>query len=154
MARFPQADWKMPDRLKLIAMDGEDLAIVSAHCQDAALKAGEITYLPKEKRFLVAMNRFAWEKVVKGDRSFERRKSVLHFERVNKVQAQGLDRRSRDKVFSLLAVTFAVRESPAGTIELTFAGGSTIRLDVECVEAQLTDMDAAWGTGNLPEHDA
>jgi hypothetical protein len=147
-------DDRMPERLKLIAMDGEDLAIISAHCQDSVLKAVDITYLPREKRFLVAMNRFVWEKVGKDATSFERRKAVLHFERVNKVLAQGIDRRNRDKVLSLLAVTFAEKESPEGMIELSFAGGPTIRLEVECVEAQLADMDAAWGTSNLPGHDA
>jgi hypothetical protein len=34
--------------LKLIALDTEDLGIVSSHLQDAILRVGEMTYLPKE----------------------------------------------------------------------------------------------------------
>ena len=49
-------------RMKLVALDGEDLRIVSAHCQDAVLKANVLNYLPAERRFFVEMNRFIWEK--------------------------------------------------------------------------------------------
>jgi hypothetical protein len=37
----------MPD-LKLIALDAEDLSVISAHLQDAVLKVGDIAYLPSE----------------------------------------------------------------------------------------------------------
>ena len=55
-----------PDRIRLIALDEEDLAVLSAHVQDAVLKVGDIVYLPKERRFAVAMNRFIWEKADDG----------------------------------------------------------------------------------------
>ena len=50
------------ERLKLLALDEEDLAVLSAYVQDAVLKVGDLIYLPKEQRFAVAMNRFIWEK--------------------------------------------------------------------------------------------
>ena len=37
--------------LKLVAMESEDLAIISAHLQDAVARVGEMAYLPAEKRF-------------------------------------------------------------------------------------------------------
>ena len=40
-----------PDRLKLLALDDEDLAVISACVQDAVLKVGDLSYLPKERRF-------------------------------------------------------------------------------------------------------
>jgi hypothetical protein len=140
------------ERLKLIAMDSDDLAVISAHCQDAVMKAGDLQFLPAEKRFLLAMNRFAWEKAVTIQDSFERRKAMLHFERVENVKHQGFDLKNREMVLSLLAITFSPGSSPAGTIELAFAGGATVRLGVECIEAKLSDMAAAWQAGSMPDH--
>ena len=139
------------NRLKLIALDEEDLAVISAYIQDAVLKAGDIGYYPAEKRFVVAMNRFVWEAADKS-RQFERRRSVLHFERVLKVSSTGFDFRRKDQVLSLLAAVFKPGERPAGTLELVFSGSAAIRLEVECVEAQLSDMAAAWETGSKPGH--
>lgn len=135
--------------LKLMALDAEDLQVISSCCQDAVLKIGEMNYLAGEKRFVLTINRFAWEK----DNSKERRRSVLHFERVNGVKVQGLDRNEPEVVTSLLAVLFEEGETPGGTIELVFAGDGAIRLDVECVETQLVDMPAAWEAQSVPKHD-
>ena len=51
----------MPD-LKLIALDAEDLRVISAHLQDAVLRVGDMVYLPNEKRFVALANRFDWAK--------------------------------------------------------------------------------------------
>ena len=51
----------MPD-LKLIALDAEDLGVISAHLQDAVLRVGDMVYLPNEKRFVALANRFDWAK--------------------------------------------------------------------------------------------
>lgn len=140
--------------LKLLALDEEDLRVVSAHLQDAVLKVGDIAYRPVEKRFVVTMNRFVWEKAGGGlrRRAFERRRSVLHFDRVLGVKAGGLDQRKKGEVLELLAIRFAPAREPTGTIELVFAGGAAIRLEVECIEAQLTDLGAAWETRAKPAH--
>jgi len=92
----------MPDnRRKLIALDREDLQVISAHCQDAVMKVGDLAYFPAEKRFAVTMNRYIWEK---GERTKERRRSVLHFERIEKVAMKGINLKSKDEVLNLLAV--------------------------------------------------
>ena len=135
--------------LKLMALDAEDLQVVSSCCQDAVLKIGEMNYLAGEKRFVLTINRFVWEK----NKEKERRRSVLHFERVNGVKVQGLNRNEPEMVTSLLAVLFEAGEAPGGEIELVFAGDGAIRLDVECIEAQLADMPAAWEAQSVPKHD-
>lgn len=141
------------DRLKLIALDAEDLEIISAHVQDAVVKSGELDYRAHEKRFVMAMNRFAWE-IPAGffRRRNERRRSVLHFDRVLAAQSTGFSRDEPEEVLSLLAIRFAEGEAPAGAIELTFAGGAAIRLEVECIEALLADLGAAWETPSRPAH--
>lgn len=143
------------EQLKLAALDADDLEIVSAHVQDAVLRVGAIDWRPKEKRLLIEMNRFVWEKA--GGllrRHNERRRSVLHFDRVLAVRSVGIDRTKAQDVLSLLTIGFAEDAAPAGTIELLFAGGSSLALDVECVEARLTDLGAAWAASSRPAHGA
>lgn len=141
--------------LKLAALDEEDLAVLSAHLQDAVLLTGDLLWTPATHRFTIAMNRFAWEAAPEGRRAraFQRRRSVLHFDRVLQAQAQNIRRDVPDAVLELLAVTFEPGDAPAGHILLTFAGGGTMRLAVECIEAQLADLGAAWQTKALPAHD-
>lgn len=140
--------------LKLVALDEEDLAILSAHSQDAVLKVEDLVYRPQERRFAVAMNRFAWEKADgKRRRSFERRRTVVHFDRVLSVKFARLKRDVPDAVLNLLAIRFEAVDPPAGHITLTFAGGGAVRLGVECIEAYLTDLGAAWAARAMPAHD-
>ena len=47
--------------LKLIALDEEDLAIVSSHLPDAVVRVGDMVYQPSKKRFAAVLNRFDWE---------------------------------------------------------------------------------------------
>ncbi len=147
------------DRLKLIAFDDQDLGIIAAHIQDAVLKVGDLHFDPKGKKFVIELNRFVWEKATRNstDKTYERRKTILHFERVNKVQSQGLNQKQPEAVLSLLTVKYNNENSdetdPEGVIEVVFAGGATIHLYVECIEAQLTDMAASWETTSLPNHE-
>jgi len=140
--------------LKLIALDTEDLDVLSAHVQDAVLKTGDMKWLPPERRFVLAMNRFAWETTPgNGKGKFERRRAALHFDRVLRARASKIDQDNADAVLELLAIRFDETDAPAGVVELQFAGGATIRLEVECIEAQLSDLGAAWQTASLPSHD-
>jgi hypothetical protein len=143
-----------PDRLKLLAMDDEDLAVISAHVQDAVLKVADLVNLPKERRFALGMNRFTWERADGERKSFERRRAALTFDRVLSVQTSRIDRNRADAVLELLAVGFEPGdEAPAGHVILYFAGGGAIRLAVECVEARLADLGTAWATSSMPRHD-
>ena len=141
------------DRLRLIALDADDLAVVSAHVQDAVLKVQDIVWFPKERRLILAMNRFAWEELLSGERrEHQRRRTALYFARVENVKSIGVDRSVPGAVLNLLAVRFEPSNEPSGEIVLEFAGGAAIRLEVECVEAQLTDLGPAWSTPRAPRH--
>jgi hypothetical protein len=141
------------DLLKLLALDAEDLGIVSAHVQDAVLKVGQLDFNPASNQFVVPMYRFAWEKEASIARPQpERRNGVLHFDRVLSAQLSGIARDKPDDVLSLLAVTYTPTDPPAGRIELVFAGGAAIRLGVECIEARLVDLGGAWGASSRPAH--
>lgn len=149
----------MPE-LKLIALDAEDLSVISAHLQDAVLRVGEMTYLPAERRFVAIANRFDWSKAVtaKGNTSteqFERRRAGIRFERVLSAKLQGIDLKDKRAALALLAITFEPTggpDAPEGDVTLTFSGGAAIRLKVECVEIELKDLGAAWATSHSPKH--
>ncbi|MEO0637861.1 MAG: DUF2948 family protein [Pseudomonadota bacterium] len=145
---------------RLMALDGDDLTVISAHVQDAVTQAARFEYDAKSKSFAFDMNRFVWEQAApktwwpfgsQGSEAGERRNAVLHFARVEGVETQGLTLGSTDTL-SLLSVGFMPGEDPSGTIELTFAGEAAVRLRVECVEAMLTDMGGAWAAVARPSH--
>jgi hypothetical protein len=141
--------------LKLIALDAEDLAIIAAHLQDAVLRIEDMAYLKAQRRFAIVVNRFDWSHAVKATDTagrFVRKRSGVRLEHVTAAQVQGIDLARKDQVLSLLTLTFAPREEPAGTVTLTFAGGGAVRLEVECIEAALSDLGAAWATSRKPEH--
>ncbi len=145
--------------LALQANDEEDLAVISAHLQDAVGVVGDMAYLPAKRRFAMMANRFVWERAAKPglfQRTIPQRiRSGLHFEGVEKVQVQNLPQQDKDAAFALLAIRFegaGAEEDPSGTIELDFAGGGTLRLKVECIEAYLTDMGEPWPVRSRPRH--
>lgn len=143
------------DRLRLMALDADDLAVISAQVQDAVTKTEAIDYAPRGHRFTLVINRFAWDAESRASRSataHERRQAALSFARVLKVRTAGIRRDDAEQVLSLLAVRFIEKDAPAGTVELVFADGPLIHLDVECVEAQLEDLGAAWETRFKPRH--
>ncbi|GMB82804.1 DUF2948 family protein [Shinella zoogloeoides] len=143
------------DSLKLLALDTEDLSVVSAHLQDAVFKIDGLAYDARHQVFSVAVNRFVWEKAGGRGKSFERRRAVVAFKRVEAVRSLGIDRKDRESVFSLLAVNFTPKsEGPEGTVELVLSGKASIALDVECVEVQLADTGGAWETSLKPRHPA
>ena len=142
------------DQLKLAALDQEDLEVLSAHLQDAVMTVADIRYLPKEKKAVFVMNRFVWDKEAdKRSKEHERRRAALSFARVTSMKVQNIQQEARGAVLELLAVTFEPGEDPSGRIQLAFAGGASLMLEVECIEAQLADLGAAWSTPNLPQHD-
>ena len=136
-------------QLKLMALDKDDLEVISSCCQDAVLSIGEMQYFPREKRFLLAINRYAWEQ--EGEP--ERHKAILQFSRVNSARVHGIDPREKSIILSLLAILFDPVDEPGGVLELILSGDGAIRLDVECVEVQLSDLDAAWATKSRPSHE-
>lgn len=143
-------------QLKLVALDEQDLQIVSAHVQDAVMKVSDLSFHAGEKRFVAALNRFVWEnRQGLFRKNNERRRSALHFEAVRGVSSTGIMRDRPDDVLSLLALRFEPgAQAPAGTLELIFSGGAAIRLEVDYVEARLADLGAAWQAASRPAHNS
>lgn len=145
----------MPDLLRLIAFDSEDLAVISANLQDALVRVGDMAYLPRTKQFALVAARFDWlaaSACRNGARHWERCRAGLHFERVFKVSSAGFGPKDTDTFLNLLAIEFRETAPPAGEVRLIFSGGRALRLDVECLEAELCDLGLRWKARAVPGH--
>jgi len=136
--------------LKLVALDREGLGVISAHAQDSCLRRCDMKWLPKQHRFLLSAMRFDWAGAEEG--RAERIGSVLRFDRVLKVSHIGLDEHDEGDVYNLLAVTFEKTDPPSGMVLLAFADGAIVRLEVECLEAELRDIGPRSPAGECPGH--
>ncbi len=150
--------------LKLQALDSDDLNVLSAHCQDAVVRIDDMIYQADAKRFALVCNRFDWvnaaRKPVWGQqKTFDRHRAGLRFERVLGVKVAGFDPKASVtgsiSVLTLLAVRYEAlaADGPAGSITLLFGGGAAVRLNVEAIEAELRDLGGMWSTEKKPDHD-
>ncbi|WP_171130677.1 MULTISPECIES: DUF2948 family protein [unclassified Ruegeria] len=143
--------------LNLGAQDSDDLQVISTLVQDAVFPVTEMTWRPSERRFALLLNRFRWEDkdaAAQRNRPFERVQSVLVFDDVLSVSSQGIDRRDKDMILSLLSVDFEAGEDGAGHIMLTLAGDGAIRLRAEALDATLKDVTRPYRapSGHAPHH--
>lgn len=143
--------------LNLGALDAEDIPVISALLQDAVFPATEMLWEPRRRRFSLLLNRFRWEDRAAAEargRPYERARSVLVVENVLKVASQGIDRRDRETVLSLLALEFEAGQEGAGALTLVLAGDGAIRLEVEALELRLRDVTRPYRapSGKAPEH--
>ncbi len=141
--------------LKLFALDEQDLAVISAHVQDAIIRFGDIAFLPRQRCFAAIINRFDWAASIGTGgpgSTLVRRRAALRFERVLSARFQGIDPKAPGQLLSLLMVHFSPGVAPGGTATLIFAGGGAIQLELECIEVELKDLGAAWRTSRQPRH--
>lgn len=135
----------MNTQLKLIALDAEDLAVISAHVQDARVQTSDIVWRQGEKRLVVGMSRLDWEQTLAGETSPRRLIAALRFDRVLSCKSRNIDPGTTPAALELLGIEFFPGEAPGGCAVLLFAQGGALRLDVECLECELTDL----GTDDL-----
>ena len=141
------------DLLKLIALDKEDLEIISAHLQDAVVKVDEIVWQPEAHRLVVALNRFDWEAAATETPAWQRRRSALRFDRVLSFKSRNVQPADKDKVLNLLALDFTEVDAPAGVVTLSFSGDVALRIEVECIESEVVDLGPFWATSCCPDHE-
>lgn len=160
--------------LKLRARDAEDLKVVSAVLQDSLVAVRDMTYLPREKRFVLVANRFCWERdpeelfsqgadeqpgelAEEQDASFheagprpvyERVHCGITFDQVESVRLRGFDPHAKGEILELLAV-----EPGADVILLCFAGKAAVRLSVSAIRCHIEDLGEPWPTRWRPSHD-
>lgn len=156
--------------LKLRAHDPADMDVVAALLQDALVPQADMTYLAREKRFVMVANRFRWhgdptedslpsapppqpegeDAAFAGDDEppFERVNSGLRFDKVRRVRYRGIKPGGKDEILSLLTI-----DSRPDAITLIFAGDAAVRLEVEAIRCHLEDIGQPWPTRWRPQHD-
>ena len=141
----------MSDPLRLRVTDIDDLAVISSILQDALAPMADMLFERDLSRFVLAANRFRWEDAG-GDhvdgRIYERQRCGIRFEQVTGVRMRGLDHNRRDQILSLLAI----KTEGETIVDLVFAGGGVIRLEVEALLCHLDDFDEPWPTMRRPAH--
>ena len=136
--------------LRLMAVDREDLEVLSTSMQDAIVRVADMTFVPAKRRFALLGCRFDWLAAAEGHA--ERARTGLHFDYVTRATRSGFDQQSGDTVLNLLSITFEETQAPGGTVELVFSANAAIRLEVECIDAQLRDLGERWRARATPGH--
>ena len=140
-----------PQKLSLLVEDEEDLKIVSAYLQDAIVRVGEVAYLPKSRRFALLANRYCWECDDIANAG-SRKLAGIHFDGVTSAKSIHIRQSNPDAVLQLLAVQYTPDSGEGGVVDLCFAGGGIIRLEVEMIGASLRDLSGPWQAQARPEH--
>ena len=131
--------------LRLLAEDAVDLQIISAALQDAIMRPVDIRWEKEARRLTIVLSRFCWE--CGGTRVM----AAMQFGDVEAVKSRRLPRLP-ESALELLALDFEPTEAPGGRVILMFAGGGDLRIDVECLDAVLTDLSDRWPARMAPTH--
>ena len=131
------------NRMKLNAIDTEELKIIATVLQDGLIEVSDVKYLPSIRTFIVMITRFMWEEKI-VNKTNNRTKAVLVFEDVLAVHSRNIDQMNKTKVLELLTFNFYYNKSKNIEIELLFNNDATIKLETEVVQAKLEDQGESW----------
>ena len=139
--------------LKLLGRSIEDLKTISAYLQDSIIIQKDITFLKKNKIFLMLVSRFMWEDAEKGlFRENKRIRCALRFDQVSNVLCKNINQKKKNKVLELLAIKNISMKDQTSKISLIFAGDSIITILVEEINVLLDDLGEPWIVKKAPKH--
>jgi hypothetical protein len=141
----------MAGRLKLKALDAEDLAVVSAAMQDALVAVKDIGWFRDDGRLALVASRFRWEEPVGTGGEWSRTHSALVFDEVRNLKQRNVPLADRDRLLDLLSIRFE-GEAGEGAVVLDFAGNRAIRAEVGKLSCRLEDLGEPWPTWCKPDH--
>ncbi|MGH6899016.1 MAG: DUF2948 family protein [Geminicoccales bacterium] len=145
----------MKDRLRLKAVDADDLSVMAACLQDALIPLSEMVYLPDERRFLAAFTRFRRECLAAPDArdGLTQCQSALAFSGVEAVKHHGVDPRFGAVKLEFLTMVAEPGQDGLVSIVLIFAGDMAIQLRVRDIRATLSDFGEPWPAAAAPHHE-
>ena len=140
--------------LKLIVRNQEDLKVISAYSQDSIVAIKDITFLKKNRIFIMIINRFMWEDIERGiNRQSKRIRCALKFEGILKVKSKKINQKNKNKRLECLAIECNEILSKNNEIIFFFAGGGVITLISETIEAVMHDLGVPWNVRHTPKHE-
>ena len=139
--------------LKLIVRNREDLKVISAYSQDSIVAIKDITFLKKNRIFIMIINRFMWEDIERGiNRQSKRIRCALKFEGILKVKSKKINQKNKNRRLECLAIECNEILSKNNEIIFFFAGGGVITLISESIEVAMHDLGKPWNVRHIPKH--
>ncbi len=145
----------MSERLRLRAVDQEDLHVIAACLQDALVPLNEMAYMADDQRFMAAFDRFQWEQANTNAEGAGLMicQSALRVDHVHKVKYRGIDHDLDGIKFELLTIGLEPVDRGGFDIDLLFAGNVAIKLHVSAVDVVLEDFGEPLAAPTAPRHD-
>ena len=141
------------NHLKLIGKNQEDLKVISAYSQDSIVTVKDITFLKKNRIFIMIINRFMWEDIEKGiTRQSKRIRCALKFEGILKVKSKKINQKNRNKRLECLAIKCNEILGKNYEVIFFFSGGGIITLIAEFIEVLMRDLGVSWNVKHFPKH--
>ena len=141
------------EKLRIQAMDSEDLEIISTYLQNGITTISDLKFLPSFKRFIIVFSRFMWEET-KGKLSRNKRiRSIVDFSNVVSAQSRYISQNDKDKILEFVGFSKNSKfnkKHGTGILHLLFSGGGMIQLEIELLSCKLTDYGKPWYTGRKP----
>ena len=120
---------------KIIAHSSEDLRLISAFCSGGKVKISELKYIPKNKIFLVFINRIVKEIENKKDRV----NSIIKFEYIYSSKSKNINQTNMDLKLELIAIDLFKKDQNYEII-LLFSNNGFITLTAEIIDVVLEDL--------------
>ncbi len=134
------------NKIRLNALNNDDLKIFSFLCQDAIISKEEIFYDKTKKMFVATLTRYCWEKQKSNDKNINYRVVTgLQIKNVNNVEY--INFKSKISFYNLLAITYE-----KANIFLVLSMSSKIKLNCKKINATIEDIDIPWPTKLKPLH--
>ena len=154
-ARFEDGD---NTALNIGAFDQRDLEVVSSLIQDSIFPTSEIKWLSSVGKLALLVNRFRWEDtslVQLRDRKAERVQSLLIISHVKSISSRGFSPKQKDKILSILSISFDGEDGGSGSILIVLSGNESILVEVDALEIHLRDVTMPYiaPSGTTPKHD-
>ena len=120
---------------KIIAKSTDDLQFISACCYKAKVKISDIKYLPKNKIFIISLERYSRETEEKKNKI----NSIIKFEFIESTKSKKIDQNNPDLILELLAID-VFKKNFKYEIVLLFSNNKIINLNAEVIEITLEDQ--------------
>ena len=121
--------------MKIIAKSSDDLQFISACCHKAKVKIGDIKYLPKNKIFIISLERYNRETEEKKNKI----NSIIKFEFIESIKSKKIDQNDPDLILELLAID-VFKKNFKYEIVLLLSNNKIINLNAEAKEITLEDQ--------------
>ena len=120
---------------KIIAKSTDDLQFISAYCHKAKVKISDIKYLPKNKIFIISLERYNRETEEKKSKI----NSIIKFEFIESTKSKKIDQNNPDLILELLTIDI-FKKNFKYEIVLLFSNNKIINLNAEAIEITLEDQ--------------